>query len=171
VAPQPFLGEIRAVAFPFAPSGWALCDGKSLGVLQHNALFKLIGTTYGGNGTTTFKLPDLRGRVPVHAGLGRARGQSGGVESVKLTISQMPAHTHTMQGSTAQAASNNVTANVPATLLAAGDASAYGTLAPFRPLSSGALTMVGDNLAHENRQPFLAVNFVISLFGPVPPKP
>lgn len=171
MAPQPFIGEIRAIGFNFAPNGWALCDGQTLSIAQNDVLFQLIGTTFGGDGQQTFKLPDLRGRVPIHAGLGRTRGQSGGVEEVKLTTAQIPPHTHTMQGSTAQATANDVTNNVPATLLAAGDASAYGTLAPFRPLSPTALAPGGADRAHENRQPFLAVNFIISLFGTFPPKP
>ena len=164
----PFIGELRAVAFTFAPPGWALCEGQTLPISENEALFTLIGTTFGGDGEETFRLPDLRGRVPIHAGLGRTHGQSGGAERITLNVTQIPSHTHAMQGSTAQAATTNVAGNVPATLLAAGTASAYGSDAPFRPLSPTALRQAGANASHENRQPFLCVNFMISLFGIFP---
>jgi len=167
---QPFIGEIRLVGFNFAPVDWSFCDGSLIGIDQNAALFDLIGTTYGGNGTTNFQLPNLLGRVPIHMGTspqgnGYVIGESGGSETVGLIPAQLPAHTHTVQagsavGSTATAAGNFV-AIAP---LALGNT--YGN--PAATTSSAATTANGGGQAHDNMQPFQVVNYIIALFGIFP---
>ena len=165
---QPYVGEIRIMANNFPPVGWATCNGQLLAISENEALFQLIGTTYGGDGQETFAIPDIQGRVPMGTGGGEIIGDRAGVETVTVTVQQMPVHSHPMLGSTAQAQTNSVTNNVAATLLAAGDVSAYGTVQPYRAINPAALTPVGGSQAHENMQPFLVLNFVISLFGIFP---
>ena len=165
-AQQPFIGEIRLVPFNFAPVGWAFCDGQLMAISENTALFALIGTTYGGDGQTTFALPDLRSRVPVHAGPGFVLGQAGGVETVTLTVNQIPAHTH------AAAADNNAgTAAAPDGKVWAASNNYY----QFAPASgspsamnAGAVGLNGGSQPHDNMLPFLAVNFILSLFGIFP---
>jgi microcystin-dependent protein len=162
---EPFLGSILIFGGNFAPQGWAFCNGQLLPINQNQALFSLLGTTYGGNGQTTFALPDLRGRVPIHFGQGPglssySEGQVGGVESVTLIATQMPQHQHVQPATNADEGTNRPNSAVPARggVYAAGsDGSA---LAPTSP--------AGGNQAHENRQPFLAINFIIALQGIFP---
>jgi microcystin-dependent protein len=168
---NPFIGEIRIFAGTFAPTGWAFCQGQAMAIAENDALFALIGTTYGGDGQTTFNLPDLRSRLPVHRGSGGignpALGQAGGVESVTLTTTQIPAHTHGLNGSTATATTSAPGGAVPATLSGV-TTFAYGADAPPTTLAPQSLAPSGGNQPHDNLQPYLAVNFIISLFGIFP---
>lgn len=151
---QPYVGEIRMFAGNFAPAGWQFCDGQTLPISEFETLFQLIGTTYGGDGQSTFALPDLRGRAPIHQGNGYVLAQTGGVEQVTLTINQIPAHGYT-------AADEWQDTNRPAALARG---SALATPAGGNP--DGAV--VGGSQPHENRSPYLAVSFIISLFGIFP---
>jgi microcystin-dependent protein len=165
---QPYIGEIRMFAGNFPPNGWMFCDGATLSISDNDALFTLIGTTYGGDGESTFQLPDLRGRIPVHQGPNYQLGQAGGVEQVTLTSGQMASHTHNFLA--AQTPGNQ---NAPAGSLLA---ESPGGIKPYveGPASVGmanqAVTPVGGSQPHENCQPFLCVNFIISLFGIFPPQ-
>ncbi|RPJ26492.1 MAG: phage tail protein [Chloroflexi bacterium] len=158
---DPFLGEIKIVSFNFAPRGWAACDGQILQNMQNQTLFSLLGTLYGGNGTTTFALPDFRGKVPLHFGAGFIQGQSGGETAHTLTLNEMPAHTHTV-------AASNADPDVP---LPGGNVwpavtNGYaGT--PNATMNPAALVSTGGQ-PHENRQPYLVLNFVIALQGVYP---
>lgn len=167
-----FVGEIRLFGGNFAPAGWAFCDGALLAISENETLFNLIGTTYGGDGQTTFALPDLRGRAPLHSGSGGGSsyliGQSGGVEQVTLTSNQIPTHTHPALGSTDVATTSQVSGNVLASVSAAGTVNAYGVLTPLTPLSASSLQNVGGSQPHDNMQPFLCVSYIISLFGIFP---
>jgi microcystin-dependent protein len=161
---NPFLGEIRLVGSNFAPRGWAFCQGQVLSIAQNNALFALLGTTYGGNGTTTFGLPDLRGRVPVGFGQGPglsnyAQGQAFGVEAVTLTSTQMPAHTHAVRASTGRATTNRPTGAYQA---------AGNSYALTQDVAAAPTDQTGGGQAHENHQPSLALNFIIALQGIFP---
>jgi microcystin-dependent protein len=162
-----FVGEIRIVAGTYAPVGWALCDGRSLSISQYPTLYSLIGTTYGGDGQTTFMLPDLRGRSAVHVGtvggVPHGLGQSGGAESVLLSIGQMPTHTH------APATAGTASATGPAQALWAPQASyAYSDAAPTAPLPGDALLPAGSNQPHDNMPPFVTVSYIIALDGIFP---
>ena len=169
---NPFVGEIRIFAGNFPPSGWAFCDGSVLSIAQNDVLFNLIGTTYGGDGQSTFALPDLRGRVPVHQGQGpglssKVIGQVGGAENVTLTSAQLPAHTHVLNATTTPAAgSNGVTGSL--TGATATGTQIYGSTPGGGALAASALTTTGGNQPHNNVAPFLSVNFIISLFGIYP---
>ena len=169
-----YVGEIRLFAGNFAPSGWMFCAGQSMPIAENETLFQLLGTDYGGDGQETFRLPDLRGRLPIHYGQGPGLsdyprvGVEGGTEQETLTVNQIPVHTHTMLGSTNIAATNAVNNNVPATMLAAGTNSAYDNTDPPRALSADTISPVGGSQPHENFQPYLCVNFIISLFGIYP---
>jgi microcystin-dependent protein len=165
---SPYIGEIRMFGGNFAPAGWAFCDGSSLPISENEALFQLLGTTYGGDGEETFNLPNLQGRVPIHQGAGFQIGQSGGVPSVTLTAQQMPSHGHALQGSTATAAGTNPQSTVFAHLPDAGVQSAYGTTAPFGAIDASSVSPIGGSQPHDNMQPYLTVNFIISLFGVFP---
>jgi microcystin-dependent protein len=161
---QPFVGEIRIAGFNFPPAGWARCDGSLLPISENDVLFNLIGTTYGGDGQTTFALPDLRGRMPVHAGSGLTLGQTGGAEQVTLNVNQIPSHTHVAQaqnnvGNSASPA-NSVWANSTLNQFTAGPAAST-----MNALNVGA---TGGNQPHENMMPYTVVNFIISLFGIYP---
>lgn len=160
---SPFIGEIRLLGCNFPPVGWAFCDGSLLAISQNDALFNLIGTTYGGDGQTTFALPDLRGRWPVHMGSGFVIGQSGGVERVTLTTPQIPSHTHIQRGASVANSASPV-GTVPATW---GDAE-YSTAAATGTLAPAAVAGSGSSQPHDNLPPFLTLNFVISLFGVFP---
>lgn len=166
---EPFVGEIRMFAGNFAPRGWAFCDGQLLAVSQNDALFSLLGTIYGGDGRTTFGLPDLRGRVPIHAGSGpglslRRLGARAGAESINLTANQMPQHSHRMQASTAGATSLSPSGN----LLAQAQADVYNEEDAEEGLASAAITNAGGSQIHTNLMPTLCVNFIIALFGIYP---
>lgn len=161
---NPYIGEIRMFAGNFAPAGWAFCAGQLLAISENDALFALIGTTYGGDGQTTFALPDLRGRLPMHQGNSHILAETGGVEQVTLTVNQFPAHSHVPQASSAGAATSpagSVWANSAALQFAPPSA----TLALMHP---GILASVGGSQPHDNLAPYLAINFIISLFGIFP---
>lgn len=167
---DPFIGEIRMFAGNFAPRGWALCDGQLLSVSQNDALFSLLGTIYGGDGRVTFGLPDVRGRIPIHAGTGpglwpRRLGAKAGVENVTLTDSQLPPHTHTIHASTDPA----TTADPDDAFLAAGNITRlYREGVADSAFAPTAVTLAGGNGSHTNIQPFLCVHFIIALFGTYP---
>ena len=166
----PYTGEIRMFGGNFAPEGWARCNGALLPIAQNDndILFNVIGTTYGGDGQDTFALPDLRGRIPIHVGNNFTLAQSGGAEDITLTVQQTPVHTHPLLGTVDTATSNNPQAGVPASLAAAGAASAYSNAAPFVPLSPTSVSPVGGSQPHTNMQPYLCVEFIISRFGLFP---
>ncbi|MEA2297905.1 MAG: hypothetical protein QOF77_841 [Solirubrobacteraceae bacterium] len=167
---QPYIGEIRLFGGNFAPQGWAFCDGSLMAISDNDALFSLVGTTYGGDGQSTFGLPDLRGRVPLHQGTASGTsfviGETGGTESVTLTTQQMPLHRHSLQASTNVGGASNPAGNVFAQGPPGGvevytqDNSVVPTGTPVSP--------AGGGQPHENRQPLLAVSFIISLFGIFP---
>jgi microcystin-dependent protein len=162
---QPFVGEIRMFAGNFEIAGWAFCDGRPLPISENDILFTLIGTTYGGDGESTFNLPDLRGRIPIHNGNGFILAETGGVEQVTLTVNQIASHTHPLIATTSVAnqssPSNNVVAQSTAADLYIED-TATAQLAP------AAITPVGGSQPHTNFQPYLGINFIISLFGIFP---
>ncbi len=168
---EPFVGEIRMFAGSFAPRGWAFCDGQLQAISQNDALFSLLGTIYGGDGRTTFGLPDLRGRIPIHAGTGpglspRRLGAKGGVEKVTLTVNQLPSHKHDARASAAAASSgspvNNVSASTSPTNI-------YSTaLAVSQNMNGAAISQSGGSQSHTNLMPALCVNFIIALFGIYP---
>ncbi len=146
----------------FAPAGWMFCEGQLLPIAENENLFNLIGTTYGGDGQETFALPDLRGRIPIHMGNSFILAETGGVEEVTLTVSQIPAHSHPLLVSQDPASSPNPQGNVLATPVSA---TPYAALTPTLSLSPAAVTSVGGSQPHTNFQPYLCVNFIISLFG------
>jgi microcystin-dependent protein len=165
---QPYIGEIRIFAGNFPPNGWMFCDGATLSISDNDALFTLIGTTYGGDGEQTFQLPDLRGRIPIHQGPNYPLGQPGGAEAITLTVTQMAAHPHILEA--AQSPGNQ---NAPAGSLLAespGGVKPYIESPAQVQMSNQAVTPVGGSQPHENCQPFLCVNFIISLFGIFPPQ-
>ncbi len=168
---SPFIGEIALVGFNFAPAGWAFCDGSLLQIAEYDALFALIGTTYGGDGQTTFALPDLRSRVPIHVGtrpggVTYVQGQTGGNENIALSTSQMPAHSHTASG---KGASGDTTSPAGAVWAASStNDQVYQTAAPNRTMAGGALANTGSSQGHNNRQPYLGLNYIISLYGVFP---
>ena len=167
---DPFLSEIRIFSFNFPPKGWAFCNGQFLPINQNQALFALLGTTYGGNGQTTFQLPDLRDRVPISFGTGFTLGQNGGSAGVTITQQTMPAHTHTLQASTSDADSADPF-GAPGPLghvLAEATFNVYGApnnLTAMRPTTVG---NTGGSQAHSNEQPYLTLNFCIALQGIFP---
>jgi len=163
---SPFIGEIRPAGFNFNPVGWAFCDGAPQAISGNDAMFNLIGTTYGGDGQTTFNLPDLRGRVPMHAGGGNIIGETCGVESVTLTVNQIPVHNHPMVGTTNAGLSNNVSGAVPGNGQNAYSNSAPGVNMDYTPAKM--INPQGGNQPHDNMQPYLVLNFIISLFGIFP---
>jgi microcystin-dependent protein len=150
----------------FAPQGWAFCDGQMLPISENDALFTLIGTTYGGDGQETFALPDLQGRVPIHQGNGFVLGQAAGVESVTLTGAQLPIHTHAFLASQDQGTTTNPPSNVAAAI--PGGGSAYIQDQASVELAQQSLMTVGGSQPHDNMQPFLTISFIISLFGIFP---
>ena len=164
---QPYVGEIRMFAGNFAPAGWMFCEGQLLPISENETLFQLIGTTYGGDGQNTFALPDLRGRIPIHQGNGFILAENGGAEEITLTVNQIPAHSHPLLGSQTTASATDTTANVGARTTAAA-VFPYGTDAPLQPLSPQAVSSVGGSQPHTNFQPYLCVDFIISLFGIFP---
>lgn len=157
----PFLGEIRIISFNFAPRGWALCNGFLLPINQNQALFSLLGTTYGGNGSTNFALPNLQGRVPIHRGSGFTQGQTGGEAAHTLTLSELPAHSHAPAASTNLANQAQPTNNFW---------SATGSYAPTSSggMNAASILAVGGSQPHTNLSPYLVLNFVIALQGIFP---
>ncbi|WP_326981176.1 tail fiber protein [Chryseobacterium sp. MYb264] len=171
-ATEPFLGQIAFVPYNFVPKNWAACNGQLLPIVQNTALFSLLGTTYGGNGTTTFALPDMRGRVLVHEGQAPGgpttytMGQAGGSESVTLTVTQMPAHSHTVNAVTTEGNQNIPTNSLPAdTKLLDKE---YSDATANTTMKSTMISPTGGNQAHENRPPFLTLKCIISLTGVYP---
>lgn len=167
---EPFVGEIRIFAGSFAPVGWAFCEGQLLPISENDALFTLIGTTYGGDGQSTFALPDLRGRVPIHQGQGpglssHILAESGGAEEITLTATQIPAHQHVLTGTSAigdePSPANHFLARTTNTDIYTGDA-------PDVNMAAAAIGPTGGSQPHTNFQPYLCVNFIISLFGIFP---
>jgi microcystin-dependent protein len=170
---NPYVGEIRMFGGNFAPLGWAFCNGQLLAIAGNDALFNLIGTTYGGDGQSTFALPDLRGRLPVHQGTdstGQAwtLGEATGAEEITLTVNQIPAHSHFAMGSADQASSSDPTGAVLATLSAAGTQSAYGIRSPTGALDPSSVMPIGGSQPHPNFMPYACVSFIISLSGIYP---
>jgi microcystin-dependent protein len=167
---EPFVGEIRMFAGNFAPRGWALCDGQLLDISQNDALFSLLGTTYGGDGRTTFGLPDMRGRIPIHAGTGpglspRAWGAKAGQERVTLTTNQLPSHSHPLQVSDDLATTSSPQGT---TFHRASGDNYIGEPGSPANLNAGAIGTTGGGQDHNNVQPFLCLNFIIALFGIYP---
>lgn len=151
----------------FAPAGWMFCEGQLLPISEFETLFNLIGTTYGGDGQSTFALPDLRGRLPIHQGVGFTPAQTGGVESVTLAATQIPAHSHPFLASANQASSTSPANQVPA-ITQAFTVQPYGTDSPQVQLSPSSIGSVGGSQPHDNFQPYLCIDFIISLFGVFP---
>lgn len=162
---EPFLGEIRLFPIDFVPRGWSSCEGQTISIQQNPALYSLLGTVYGGNGQTTFALPDLRGRVPIHPSnfTSLPLGTKGGEESHSLTINEIPAHTHQIKGS--ENAANEVS---PQNNVWANQTNLYSTGSPGNFMNSGAITTAGESLPHNNLQPFLALHFCIAVTGIYP---
>jgi microcystin-dependent protein len=161
---EPFLSEIRIFSFGFAPKGWALCNGQLLPINQNQALFSLLGTTFGGDGRVNFALPDFRGRVPVHVGGGWLLGQAAGEESHTVTQQEMPTHSHTLQANKLAADVNVLSGN----LFGQASGGIYGNPSNLTAILPSTITNVGGSQAHENRQPFLVLNFSIALQGIFP---
>lgn len=171
-ASDPFLGQIAFVPYTFAPKNWAECNGQLLSIAQNTALFSLLGTTYGGNGTTTFALPDMRGRMVVHNGQAPGgpttytMGQTGGAESVTLTVTQMPAHSHTVNAVTSEGNQNLPTGSLPADTKVLDKE--YSNAAANTTMGSSMISSTGGNQAHENRPPFITLKCIIALQGVFP---
>lgn len=160
---EPFLSEIKIVSFNFPPKGWALCNGQLLPINQNQALFALLGTTYGGNGQTNFALPNLRGQVPIHMGNGHTLGEAAGSTSVTLNIQQLPTHIHT-----AQASSSNGDKPFAANSILAAALNAYTPPASLTTINPATVTSVGGSQPHNNMMPYLVLNFIIALQGIFP---
>jgi microcystin-dependent protein len=160
---EPFLSEVRIMSFVFAPKGWALCNGQLLPINQNQALFSLLGTTFGGDGRVNFALPDLRGRTPIHVGSGHTLGEKGGEQAHTLSIGELPTHTHVVSGVNTNAASN-----VPLNNSLANTTALYVAAANLTSLNPGTVANVGGSQAHLNMQPFLVLSFCIALQGIFP---
>lgn len=162
---QPYVGEIRIFAGNFAPAGWMFCEGQLLPISENETLFNLIGTTYGGDGQSTFALPDLRGRLALHQGNGYILAETGGAEEVALTINQIPAHSHPMLGSSGNGSQSNPKNNV---LASSTLVKLYSGEAADTAMAATAISSIGGNQPHTNFQPYLCLNYIISLFGIFP---
>jgi microcystin-dependent protein len=163
---EPYLSEIRLVAFNFAPQGWAFCNGQTLPINQYTAQFSLLGTTYGGDGITTFQLPNLQGRVPMGWGNGYVLGESSGESTHTLTISEMPAHSHSLlcvAGAATTKSPSSASLAEPATAVG----KIYGSTGSAS-MSAASITTAGGGLSHNNMQPYLTMNFIIALVGIFP---
>lgn len=160
----PFMGEIKLISWNYVPNGWAFCNGQLLPINQNQALFSLLGTTYGGNGQTNFALPDLRGRTPIHVGSGFNQGQRGGEEFHTLIQSEMPAHNHFLTASSLGPTQADPTG---AFWVDSGN-NAYSTANFDSTMNAGSISRVGGSQPHENRQPYLVINFMIALIGIFP---
>ena len=170
---EPFVGEIRMFAGNFAPRGWAFCDGQLLAVSQNDALFSLLGTIYGGDGRTTFGLPDMRGRIPIHAGSGpglsaRRLGSKGGAESVTLTTNELPSHTHSVRASDATGTARTPVNNYFAEESGANVYHAAPLSSSVVNLDASSMTSTGGSRSHTNLMPAICVNFIVALFGIYP---
>lgn len=162
---QPYIGEIRMFAGNFAPVGWMFCEGQLIPISENETLFQLIGTTYGGDGESTFALPDLRGRLPIHQGNNYILAETGGAEEITLTVNQIPTHTHPFLASTNTAGGLNPENSV---IGQSDSVTLFRAAAPTTNLATQAASNVGGNQPHTNFQPYLCVNFIISLFGLFP---
>jgi microcystin-dependent protein len=163
---EPFLGEIKIISWNFPPKGWAFCSGQLLPINQNQALFSILGTTYGGDGRVNFALPDLRARAPMHRGEGHTEGERGGEVAHTLSVTELPAHTHVPRASTT---AGNTPVPVNTVLAPITGANVYtDSTASLAAMSAATVNSVGGGQAHENRQPFLALNFVIALQGIFP---
>jgi len=160
----PYLGEIRMVGFNFAPVGWAMCDGSVLLIPSNEALFNLLGTTYGGDGRQTFALPDLRGRIPFHQGNSLVVGASGGSETVTLVQNQLPTHTHALSANSSSGTQGSPTGG----FWAQSSLGQYSTETPTLNMAAAAVSSTGGSLPHDNIPPFLAITFIIALQGVYP---
>jgi microcystin-dependent protein len=163
---EPFMSEIKIMGFNFPPKGWALCNGQLLPLNQNQALYSLLGTTYGGNGQTNFALPNLQGQTPIHMGNGHALGERAGTEAVTLSTNQMPQHPHLLQATTNVAPPNtppggNILAQSQGQFL-------YANASNFTPMAPNSTTNTGGSQSHTNLQPFLVLNFCIALYGVFP---
>jgi microcystin-dependent protein len=158
---EPFLSEIRMMSFNFPPKGWAFCNGQLLPINQNQALFSLLGTTYGGDGRVNFGLPDLQGRTPMHMGNGHTLGERGGEQAHTLSISELPTHLHSLNGSTTQA--TTVTPDINTVLSGSTPQNVYAGAANLVAMASNAIANTGGSQAHLNMQPFLTINFSIAL--------
>ena len=163
---QPYVGEIRLFAGNFAPAGWMFCEGQLLPISENETLFQLIGTTYGGDGESTFALPDLRGRIPIHQGNGFILAETGGAEEITLTVNQIPSHTHPLVGS--QAIGTEIAPGGNVLAQTAGGLQPYFEADPNAPMAGQSVSPVGGSQPHTNFQPYLCVDFIISLFGIFP---
>jgi microcystin-dependent protein len=166
---EPFLSEIKVVSFNFPPKGWAECNGQFLPINQNQALFALLGTTYGGNGQTTFALPNLRGQVPIHMGNGHTLGEAAGSPSVTVNIQQLATHLHAFNVSATQSPANG--GNIPDTTKTLAPSTAsniYGAPQNLVPMDPTAVTNVGGSQPHNNMMPYLVLNFIIALQGIFP---
>jgi len=171
---DPFVAEIRIFPFNFAPKGWAFCDGQLLSISQNTALFSLLGTTYGGNGKTTFALPDLQGSAPIHVGANQPGpglslydlGETGGTDTVTLLLSETPTHTHNITAQTIDQGDNRI----PSPTLNLGNTQMYSNANPDSTMDPAALSLYGNNQPHNNLQPYLTLNFNIALQGVYPPR-
>src|SRR5687767_14129665 len=160
-----FTGEIRIFAGNFAPVGWMFCEGQILPISENDALFTLIGTTYGGDGQETFALPDLRGRLPLHQGNGFVLAETGGAEEITLTVNQMPVHSHALLATTDIATESSAAGNV---VVPSAAADLYSRFTPTVNLGANTIQPVGGSQPHTNFQPYLCIDFIISLFGEFP---
>jgi microcystin-dependent protein len=163
---EPFLSEIRIMSFGFPPKGWATCDGQLLPINQNQALFSLLGTTYGGDGRVNFGLPDLRARAPIHEGSGHTLGERGGEQSHTLSQAELPTHNHIV--ATSRAATGGTASPAGAFLGGANNAYALPAVGPDNTMGPGTITNIGNSQPHQNMQPFLVLNFSIALQGIFP---
>jgi microcystin-dependent protein len=161
---DPFLSEIKIISWNFAPKGWAFCNGQLMPINQNQALFSLLGTTYGGDGRTTFGLPDLRGKIPIHFGSGFDLGQKGGEENHTLTLQELPTHIHVLNVNNGTGNSTNP----PNAVLAKAPANFYGAPNNLAGMNPGSVTNTGGSQPHNNMQPYLTLNFIIALQGIFP---
>jgi microcystin-dependent protein len=162
---QPYVGEIRMFAGNFAPAGWMFCEGQLLPISENETLFQLIGTTYGGDGQETFGLPDLRGRIPIHQGNGFILAETGGAEEITLTVNQIPAHAHPLLGAAVAGNQTSAVGGMPANSL---NVTPYRNTSTDANMNAQSITPVGGSQPHTNFQPYLCVDFIISLFGIFP---
>jgi microcystin-dependent protein len=162
---QPYVGEIRMFAGNFAPAGWMFCEGQLLPISENETLFQLIGTTYGGDGQSTFGLPDLRGRLPIHQGNGFILAETGGAEEITLTVNQIPTHNHAFVAAGVNGDAVSPGGNLPASSL---NVKPYINESPDGNFNANAISLVGGSQPHTNFQPYLCVDFIISLFGLFP---
>jgi microcystin-dependent protein len=162
---QPYVGEIRMFAGNFAPAGWMFCEGQQLPISENETLFQLIGTTYGGDGQSTFGLPDLRGRIPLHQGNGFILAETGGAEEISLSSTQIPVHNHPFVVSAAAGSTPNPATNV---LAGSPNLSVFLQDIANQPLAATSVSPVGGSQPHTNFQPYLCIDFIISLFGIFP---